>query len=108
MNERGPTCVLGLRHPRLATSVRRARITQHTIATAESSAGAMWPSSSDATIAQAKAMRFAATSYAGATKSLFMTWATAMTSPQAKVTDSRKFTELVCLSASEPAYEGMY
>src|SRR3954469_10709472 len=42
--------------------VRRARTSQHAIATEESSAGAQWPSSSEAATAQVKANRFAATS----------------------------------------------
>src|SRR3954470_19027422 len=72
--------------------VRRAKTSQHAIAMADSSAGAQWPRSTEAATAQLKAVRFAATSYAGATKLLLRTWATAITSPQANVTDSRKLT----------------
>jgi hypothetical protein len=69
------------------------------MAIAESSAGAQWPSSSDAATAQPNAVKFATTSYAGATKLLLSTWATAITSPQANVTDSRMLTTDLSLPA---------
>jgi hypothetical protein len=47
--------------------VRRASKIQHRNAIADSSAGSQWPSSTEAATAQPNAVRFAATSYAGAT-----------------------------------------
>src|SRR3954447_9400294 len=86
-------------HPRRAGGGPRARTNQHAIATAESTAGAQWPSNTEAATAQPKARRLAATSYTGATKFVFTTWATAITTPQANVTDNRRLTTDVSLPA---------
>src|SRR4051812_27825565 len=95
-------------HPyrRRARIVRRAKTNQHAIATAESTAGAQWPSNTEAATAQPKARRLAATSYTGATKFVFTTWATAITTPQANVTDSRRLTTDVSLPCRSEGLTG--
>jgi len=70
-------------------SVRRPSTSQHPIAPAESTAGTQLPTSSEANVADPKAVRLAATSYPGATNPRLRTWAIAMNSPQAKVKERR-------------------
>jgi protein-S-isoprenylcysteine O-methyltransferase Ste14 len=77
---------------RRARTVRRASASQHRIAIDDSSAGTQWVSSKDAATAQPKAIKLATTSYTGAMNRRLRTCATAITSPQAKVTDSRRLT----------------
>ena len=77
-------------HRPRASAVRRASTSQHRIAPAESSAGPKCPSSNEAATAHAKAVRFAITSWTGAMNRRLKTCATAMTTPQANVTERRK------------------
>lgn len=68
------------------------RATQHAKAIVENPAGTQWSSRIDAASAHANAVRFAATSYRGATNCPLRTWATAMTTPQANVIERSRLT----------------
>src|SRR4051794_40789962 len=74
---------------------------------ADSAAGTQWSRRSEAATALPKAVRFAATSCTGATKLLLRTWASAITTPQANVTDRRKgTTALVFLLVASRSVQG--